>query len=127
MGWGSWLGGGSGEGRNQCELLVMRSQMAPFGRLAVWISGLVFLAALTIKGTSNGYREQLSIASSTSAIDSNIDDSPSRLSIIQTTKIYEPQFFNVRFCSVSRGCAALCVGNREWGPLLTEPCASDSR
>jgi hypothetical protein len=33
VGWGRWLGGGSGEGRNQCELLVMRSQMAMRPRL----------------------------------------------------------------------------------------------
>ena len=38
-----WLGGGSGEGRNQCELLVMRSQMAMrphLGRLDIRVKFL---------------------------------------------------------------------------------------
>ena len=40
---GRWLGGGSGEGRNQCELLVMRSQMAMrphLGRLDIRVKFL---------------------------------------------------------------------------------------
>ena len=43
VGWGRWLGGGSGEGRNQCELLVMRSQMAMrphLGRLDIRVKFL---------------------------------------------------------------------------------------